>query len=84
MRLSDGALQSLRRVLAELGFAKELEAASAADLEELAHFLLNLTAAAIKTREKLREIGTDVPPSSFPPSGEGTAVQVPLPGFGDN
>jgi hypothetical protein len=83
MRLSDEALESLRRVLRELGFGKELEAASQADLEEFASFLLNLTAAAIKTREKLRAISVDVPPSSFPPEEDEPARQASLPGFGD-
>ncbi len=82
MRLSDEALESLRGVLTELGFSKELEAASKDDLEELASFLLNLTAAAVKTRERMRMVGRDLPPSAFPDEEE-RPVQSALPGFGD-
>jgi hypothetical protein len=81
MRLSDEALQSLRRVLAELGFAKELEAASPADLEEFAAFILNLTASAVKTRERMRLLGRELPASAFPEAEEPPA-QPTLPGFG--
>lgn len=81
MRLSDEALDDLRRVLIDLGFGRELEMASPHDLEELGLFLLNLTAAAVKTREKMRLVGQELPPSSLkdassPPS------QATLPGIG--
>lgn len=82
MRLSDEALESLRGVLTELGFSKELEAASQDDLEELAFFLLNLTAAAVKTRERMRMVGRELPPSAFPEE-EARPVQSRLPGFSD-
>lgn len=82
MRLSAEALESLRKVLCELGFAKQLEASSAADLEEFASFLLNLTAASIKTRERMRMLGRELPPSE-----RAEPVPVPqqqkLPGFDD-
>lgn len=81
MRLSDEALESLRRVLRELGFGNELEAASEEDLRELASFLLNLTAAAVKTRERMRLAERELPPSGFPPEEEPT-VQPTLPGLG--
>ena len=82
MRLSAEALESLRRVLHELGFGKELEAASQAELEEFALFLLNLTAAAVKTRERMRLVGRELPPSTFA-ADEETPVQATLPGFGN-
>ena len=82
MRISDEALESLRRVLRELGFAEQLEAASQADLEEFASFLLNLTAVSVKTRERMRRVGRELPPSKFP-EPEIAPVQPTLPGFGD-
>ena len=81
MRLSDEALESLRRVLRELGFAEQLEAASQADLEEFALFLLDLTAASVKTRERMRQVGRELPPSKLP-EPEIVPVQPTLPGFG--
>lgn len=65
MRLSQKALDDLSEVLVELGFGRELEMASKKDLEELGLFLLNLTAAAVKTREKMRRVGKELPASSF-------------------
>lgn len=82
MRLSDEALESLRGVLMELGFSEPLEKASEKDLEEFAFFILNLTAASVKTREKMRMVGRELPPSDFPQPEE-VPVQPALPGFGD-
>lgn len=82
MKLPDEALESLRRVLAELGFSEQLEAASQADLEEFASFLLNLTAGSVKTRERMRMVGRELPASAFPEVKE-EPVQPTLPGFGD-
>jgi hypothetical protein len=80
MRLSDEALNDLRKVLYELGYSCELELASREDLEQLGMFLLNLTAAAIKTREKMRIIGQELPPSSFD-EPNGHLIQGTFPGF---
>ena len=82
MRLPDEALESLRRVLRELGFSEQLEAASAEDLQEFASFLLNLTAASVKTRERMRMVGRELPPSRLP-EPEVVPVQPALPGFED-
>ena len=65
MGLSDEALSDLRKVLHELGYSAELEEASCEDLEQLGMFLLNLTAAAVKTRENLRMTGQELPASDF-------------------
>lgn len=66
----------------ELGFSEPLENASEKDLEEFAFFILNLTAASVKTREKMRMVGRELPPSNFP-EPEKVPVQPALPGFGD-
>ena len=80
MGLSDEALRNLQNVLVELGFSYEAEIASQEDLEKLGIFLLNLTAAAVKTREKMRLVGQELPPSSFGDS-DPPPVQGAFPGF---
>lgn len=80
MGLSDEALSDLRKVLHELGFSNEVNSASGEDLEQLGMFLLNLTAAAVKTREKMRLIGYELPPSRFD-EPEKPPVQGSFPGF---
>lgn len=82
MGLSNEALEELRRLLIDCGFTREVDLAPREDLIELGNFLLNLTAAAIKTRERLRRIGMEAPPSVF--NDEPRAVtQQKFPGFGD-
>jgi hypothetical protein len=83
MKIPEEAWQSLREALTASGLSKELESASQEDLEQLGHFLLNLTAAAIKTREKLRSVGTDLGPSPFPASEDEPTSQAKLPGLDD-
>jgi len=80
MRLSEDALDHLRTVLVNLGFGDEVASASREDLEELGLFLLNLTAAAIKTRGRMRRAGRPLPPSSFPDENV-PPTQAALPGF---
>ncbi len=83
MKIPDEALGALREVLEHSGLSKELESASQEDLEQLASFLLNLTAAAIKTREKLRGVGIEVGPSTFPNDEESPTSQLTFPGLED-
>ncbi len=80
MALPEEALISLRRVLEELGFDKEFDISSDAELEELAMFLLNLTSAAVKTRERMRLLGKELPTSETP-SEKKAPEQPTLPGF---
>ena len=82
MRLSEEALESLRRVLIELGYSQLLEEATERDLEEFGLYLLNLTAAGVKTRERMRSVGRELPPSKFPDEAP-KPVQGVFPGFGD-
>jgi hypothetical protein len=81
MKLPEEAWQSLREALTASGLSKELETASQQDLEQLAYFLLNLTAAAVKTRERMRLLERELPASAFPPEEE-PPVQPTLPGLG--
>lgn len=80
MGLSDEALNDLRKVLQELGLSHELENSSQKDLEQLGMFLLNLTAASVKTREMLRMIGKEPPASDFE-RPEAPPIQGRFPGF---
>lgn len=80
MGLLDEALNDLRKVLHELGFSAEVEEADSEELEQLGMFLLNLTAAAVKTREKMRLIGQELPPSAFDQPEE-PPDQASFPGF---
>jgi len=82
MRLSEEALDSLRRVLIELGYSDLLDEATERDLEEFGLYLLNLTAAGVKTRERMRSVRRELPPSKFPDEAEGP-VQGAFPGFGN-
>lgn len=80
MKLPDEAWESLRKALSESGLSKELESASQEDLEQFGSFLLNLTAASVKTRERMRLVGRELPPSVFPPEEE-PPTQPTLPGL---
>ena len=83
MRLSKEAIASLHEALRRSGLSDALDVSSDADVEELGRFLLNLLAASVKTRERMRLMGNELPASDFPPDDAVAPIQAPLPGLFD-
>lgn len=82
MRLPKEALDELREILVGLGLGDLVDSAPEGELARLGSFLINLTAAALKTREKLSRVGIELPPSDFDES-EPAPAQQQIPGLED-
>ena len=78
MRIPAKACEDLRKALLESGI--DATHFSDSEVEELGLFLLNLTAAAIKTRERCRLMGVELPSSHVEPEDSPT-MQNSIPGL---
>ena len=78
INLPEDACEHLRKALLDSGI--DASEASDSEIKELGFFLLNLTAAAIKTREKCRLMGNELPPSEMNPE-QSPPIQSSLPGL---